>query len=543
MRISAAIAVAASLAAAVSGAQEKTPIPGFVSELKVNNVTVDVQVRDAQGVPVEGLRKADFRVFEDGHEQGLTNFLAVQGGQVAESADASMVGQPAPREVVIFFDLYLMTQADKDMILRGLEEQLAGGLPPAMAVAVVSYDGTLRVHTPPTASHARVMEALKEVGRTPATGLAREIKLASFNTADSRWRESYSGYEMRRTMNAEYWDEMRRMVGRVESAFAATVERFAGTQARKVVILVSPGFPRAQNLPLYRPYDFFLDAPVEYRNEGLLGRAASLASELEYTLYTLDSSGNQTIDNTTASAGRPPRFSDVANVAFWREADRKDTLIKAAKLTGGEAIFSADGGAALSDVERLTASFYSLGYQPEHYGDGKSHAIKVEVVAHPEFKLTYRTSYVDRPFEQREAERAQAALLMGDKDNPLGIELVLDRPTSHFHLGAQGMRLYKVPAELRIPYARLVMIPRGDVAWGQVQVVVVAVDKAGNLSDLTHQRVPIEVPAARLEEARKRGYFAYRFAVEVEGGEHSLRIAVDDVLAHTTSTLLADLRY
>ena len=53
------------------------------------------------------------------------------------------------------------------------------------------------------------------------------------------------------------------------------------------------------------------------------------------------------------------------------------------------------------------------------------------------------------------------------------------------------MRLYRMNAEVRIPYAHLTMLPRGDVAWGQVQVVVVATDERGNLSDLAHQRIPI----------------------------------------------------
>jgi hypothetical protein len=409
-------------------------------------------------------------------------------------------------------------------------------------VGVVSFDGTLRVHTPPTSSRDRIVNALKEVARTSATGLQRQIRLSSLDVRDMPRRETWTSYEYRRRQNSEYWDELRRMVSRVESAFTATVQRFSATDARKVVVLVSPGFPRAQNVPIYRDYDFYLDAPVEYRNVGLLGKAAMLASELEYTLYTLDGSGNQIMDaDTDASSRYSANFNDVADAKFWREADRKDNLIKAAKLTGGEAIFTGDSSAALADVERLTATYYSLGFQPEHAGDGKAHAIRVQVVGHPDFGLKHRTSYVDRPFDQREAERARAALLTGENANPLGIVLVLDKPKGNFKFGAQGMKVYTVAAELRIPYANLAMIPRGDVTWGQVQVVVIGVDKAGNQSELSNQKLPIQLPADKLEEARSRGYYAYRFSLRVEGGQTSVRIAVDDVLAHSMSTVLADL--
>jgi len=531
--------------AAVVLAQPQPTPPGFISEVTVNNVTVDVKVVDAHGVPVDGLRKADFRIFEDTKEQKLTNFLAVTGGQVSQAPDGSLVGQPAPRQVVIFFDLYQLIEPEKQAVLRSLEDQVGNGLPPAETIAVVSFDGTLRVHTPPTASREKLMEALKEVGRLPATGLHHQITLSTFRTDEPGLRgRSYVGYEYRHAQNEEYWNEMRRIVGRVETAFSAALDRFsAAPGARKVVVLVSPGFPRADNVPIYRTYDFFRDtSPSEYRNPGLFDHAARLASELEFTLFAVDPSGNATHGADASSARPAAGFNDVANATFWREADRKDTLIHAAQLTGGEAMFTGDGGGALADVERLTSSYYSLAFQPDHFGDGKDHELKVEVNGHPDYQLTYRKSYVDRPAEQREAERTRSALLTGATDNPLGIELVLDKPTSKFRFGAQGMHVYFIKAELRIPYASLTMLPRGPVAWGQVQVVVMATDPKGDQSELTHQRLPIQIPADKLEEARRRGYFSYRFTVEMEGGAHSLRIGVDDVLARTTSAIIADLK-
>jgi VWFA-related protein len=525
-------------------AQQPTPTaPVFVSEVTVNNITVDVKVVDAQGVPVPNLRTADFRILEDGRDQAITNFLAVVGGQVADSPDGTVVGLPAPRQVVVFFDLYQLIEPDKRMVLDSLRDQISVGLPPAETMSIVSFDGTLRVHTPPTASREKLIEALKAVERLPATGLHHQIRLSTFRTDDLRTGRSYAGHEFRRAQNEEYWNEMRRIIGRVESAFSATLDRFAVARgARKVIVLISPGFPRVENVPAYRAYDFYRDTPPsEYRNVGLLDHAARLASELEYTLYALDPSGNS-LSEVSAANSRPAGFTDVANVRFWREADRKDNLIKAAQITGGDAMFTSNGGAALADVERLTSSYYSLAFQPEHFGDSKEHQIQVEVIGHPDYQLTYRKSYVDRPPEQREADRTRAALLTGQTENSLGVELVLDKPTSKFRWGAEGMHVYRFNAELRIPYAHLTMLPRGSIAWGQIRVVVMATDPKGNQSELTHQKVPIEIPADKLEEAQQRGYFAYRFTLEIEGGARSLRVAVDDVLAHTTSAVIADLK-
>lgn len=531
--------VAATLAPAGASAQESPP--AFISEVRVNNITVDVRVRDAKGMPVDGLRKEDFRIFENDEPQEITNFLAVQGGQVTSAAEPSLVGSPVNRQMLVFFDLYLMTESDKRMVLRSIRDTLDRGLAPGMTVGVVSFDGALRVHTPPTASRERVVTALKEVERLSATGLIRQNTLKAFDVRAVPGRESWGTFNFRRIQNEEYWMEMRRMVGRVEAAFGAALQRFSESSARKLVLLVSPGFPRAENAPMYRETDLFFEGPVEYRNAGLLGRVAFLASELEYTLYTLDPSGSQ-FANVDADRIHSPSFNDVANVAFWREADRKESLIRAAELTGGAALFTSDGGAVIADVERVTATYYSLAFQPDHFGDGQEYALRVEVVGRPDLQLTYRSSYIDRPFEQREAERTRAALLTGETANPLGIQLVLDRPTGRMRLGAQRMRVYQMGAEIRIPYAQLTMIPQDREAVGQVQVVVVSVDPRGNQSEMFAQRLPIRVPVDSLDEARRKGYFAYTFGVELEGGETSLRVAVDDLLAGTTSTMVADVK-
>lgn len=533
--------------AAATLAQQPTPTPPvFVSEVTVNNVNVDVKVLDANDVPVPDLTKESFRILEDGKEQQITNFLAVVGGQVAASPDGTMVGEPVPRQVVVFFDLFQLIESDKKMVLDSLKDQVSVGLPPAQTMVIVSFDGTLRVHTPPTASREKLLAALKEVERLPGRGLQHQITLSVYQTSGPGMggsSRSYAGTEYRRVLNEEYWNQMRSIVGRVESAFSATLDRFAVTQgARKVVVLISPGFPRAQNVPVYLLQDLFRGtSDAKVRNVGLFDHAAQLAGELEYTLFTVDPSG-MTMGQLDAASRAQSTFVDVSGAMFWRESDRKDNLIKVAQITGGEAMFTADGGAALADVERLTSSYYSLAFQPEHVGDGKEHQLKVEVIGQPEYKLTYRKSYVDRPAEQREAERTRAALLTGQTENPLGVELVLDKPTSKFRWGAEGMHVYRFNAELRIPYANLTMLPRGSVAWGQMRIVVMATDPKGNQSELSHQKVPIEIPADKLEEAKQKGYFAYRFALEVEGGTRTLRVAVDDVLAHTTSAVIADLK-
>ena len=77
-------AVLLSFVAAIAVAQEPTKLPTFLEESRVNNVTVDVQVRDKDGAPVTGLGIDDFKIIEDGGLQKTTKTLVAAMRSVTE---------------------------------------------------------------------------------------------------------------------------------------------------------------------------------------------------------------------------------------------------------------------------------------------------------------------------------------------------------------------------------------------------------------------------------------------------------------------------
>src|SRR5438445_8720373 len=60
------------------GAQENPQQPKQTIQVSVDRVSIGVIVTDASGRYVEGLRREDFRVFDNGVEQPLTGFAAVE---------------------------------------------------------------------------------------------------------------------------------------------------------------------------------------------------------------------------------------------------------------------------------------------------------------------------------------------------------------------------------------------------------------------------------------------------------------------------------
>jgi Ca-activated chloride channel homolog len=78
-RLPAALFFAAAFCAySFAGAQENPQQPKQTIQVNVDRVSVGVIVTDSRGQFVEGLRREDFRVFDNGVEQPLTGFAAVE---------------------------------------------------------------------------------------------------------------------------------------------------------------------------------------------------------------------------------------------------------------------------------------------------------------------------------------------------------------------------------------------------------------------------------------------------------------------------------
>lgn len=77
-RIVGCVICAGALAVATFGqSQQPTPTPTEPIRVSVDRVNVGVIVTDSQGNFVEGLRREDFHIFDDGAEQPLTDFAAI----------------------------------------------------------------------------------------------------------------------------------------------------------------------------------------------------------------------------------------------------------------------------------------------------------------------------------------------------------------------------------------------------------------------------------------------------------------------------------
>jgi VWFA-related protein len=155
--------------------------PANPAPLKVatNLVIVRVVVRDAQGKPVEGLRKADFKIFDRGQQQTITQFevesaLAPPPNPAAVEAASQVKFPAAPaapgtaaapaRFLALYFDDLNTSFADMAAARDAAEHYLSTNLQPQDRVAVFTTGATLTDFT----SDAKLLhEALLKLRVSP----------------------------------------------------------------------------------------------------------------------------------------------------------------------------------------------------------------------------------------------------------------------------------------------------------------------------------------------------------------------------------------
>ncbi len=112
-------------------------------------VLVDAIVTAKNGVYVRDLTQKDFRIWEDNKEQTIKSFA------LESSTEASQ-----PRSLVLFFDESSMEAADQIPALQSASRFIDAETGPDRRIAIVSYDGILRVRQNFTDNAGRLKDAL-----------------------------------------------------------------------------------------------------------------------------------------------------------------------------------------------------------------------------------------------------------------------------------------------------------------------------------------------------------------------------------------------
>jgi VWFA-related protein len=501
----------------------------FGEQIDVRVVNVEVVVTDKQGNRVAGFTPEDFRLKVDGKVVPIEYFNEVRGGSaiaLAESAASAVKGLPslAPGSPVgtsylVFIDNFFSLANRRDDVLRSLKDQLSR-LGPDDRMAIVAFDGrNVEMLSSWSNSLRQLGSAIEKAIGEPAQGLARVAELRSFDSS-RRLIDSGSAFEpgprasFSQRLNIEEIEFANRLADQAErevSAAVSTLRGFASPPGRKVMLLLSGGWPFSPaDYVVNNPNRPILDRDVP-RGDEIFRPLVDTANRLGYTLYPMDVPG---VEGTVTDASQSSPSPTGLNI---REQEHEASLQWVAQQTGGRALLNSLASDALNSAEADTRSYYWLGFTPSWQGNDKRHKVEVSIT-HPGFKVRYREDFLDLSRKAEISMQVESAMIFGNAPDSAPLAIQLGQAT------AAGRREMELAITLGIPADAITFVPVNGKYTAEVELRISAVDSGG-------ARAPVPVVPITITTATppKPGVAVkYDTKVRLRRLPHHLTLAVFD---------------
>jgi len=492
---------------------------GEVVDVRVLNLEVVVTQK---GNLVVGLGPQDFALLIDGTEVPIDFFTEVSAGQaVTSQVHSQSVALPAFRagdtvgtRFLVFIDDLFALPSYRNRVIDRVIGQLSQ-LGPKDSMAVVAFDGgqvqLLSTWSSSTRELTRVLEGAKQRRSYGLRWLANERNLDSTNRFYRRGLGSgFGGRGFGGTGFANvgfrgaydypagaltYGRERQLQVARVADAAASALRGFARPDGRKVMLLLSGGWPISGEAWAAGSYDYY-STRQNHIYSGLDGGRRAFrplidtANRLGYTLYPVDVAGLER--RTYGSAEHRSVFA--ASIADERARQRdwlnEDSLHYLAAQTGGRAFIDGASLSALEGVLDDTRSYYWLGFTPQWRENDEQHRIEVKTRVKG-LKVRSRASFTDLSRQSEVTMLVESAQLF---DTPLpfagdfGAEL--GEPS------AAGLRKILVPLRLEIPLDQVAVLAHQGGYAASLELRVAATDEGGDRADIPVVPILIQVDAA-----------------------------------------------
>jgi VWFA-related protein len=543
------------LAGPLTLAAQEEPTPLFVERVDVNVVNVEVWVTDQKGKRVVGLAQQDFEIFEDGQPVEISNFYATaRPDRVLETVDEVPSPEVPPQMVppdqvlnlLVLVDHFNSMPANRNRALDQMSSFLEDRVRQGDRVMLVGYNGSIEIVEPLTSDQERISAGLRRLEKAgsqrPMKEAERRRRLIDMTLAADQ-ADSRTAYDIVRRQVQQERQELRQTA----KAIYQIVRSLSGLPGRKAVLYLSDGLPQRPGEDFYQQllnlfggpnfsgtvedtaiFDPFLETIGEDESP-LLNRIAREANGNQVTFYTVDTRG------AAGASSLSPETPGLAAGASGRTAldasrtmNNLETLIDMAISTGGSTVFNTfNFEEAVTSFSDDFDSFYSLGYRKEGGGDGEFHEIEVRV-KQPGLKVRHRRGYLDKPQQERIADRTVSSLLLDVEKNSLGIQVdfgvVEKKGRGRFHL----------PVMVRVPLSKITLLPTGAAEEGRLRFYIAVRDEKGGISDLHEHSYPLSIPADQVDEARG-SEVGYTTTLELRPGLPKVVAAVWDEVSGTDS--------
>jgi VWFA-related protein len=508
-----------------------TPSESTAIRQNVSEVVVDVVVWNQQQKAVGGLTRSDFRLYDNGKQQSITEFeVENMGGRPGATAGgsaspATQTGPGMPRGwIALFFDDRHLTASDLDRARLAAEKFVREKLPAADEVGVFTASGLVAQDF--TTDASKVLGAIESlrlqtlpnseggaITFSPCTAypMGPWSAYLILDSGDTEAAKLYSCGERSAfavTAHAESVLSFAEVVSKdVMARIREVIARLAQVRGQRTVVVISDGFFATS---LGREKDEMaqdaLRAGVVV--DSLNGEGLAASNELD-----LDA-------NPRIPVGSPYEES----LHKTQRQELADVLEGWARDTGGIYFHNNnDLAAGLQEFADVPAVSYRLAFSPPNPKDnGDFHHLKVKVAAHGSFRIQARQGYyapTPQVAKKENIERAFLAEVLGtDQQESIPVQVGAESrsPTP----GAPGIKLSMGLSPLALSFQKeqgrhvdkVEMVGAlfgqgGSFVAGQVAVLDMNLDKE-TLSNLirngVHITLALKVP---------RGHYRLRFVL------------------------------
>jgi len=538
--------------ARVQEKKQEIPKPAYEVEVVVTNI--DVVVRDKSGRRVTGLKPENFRVYEDGLPQKVTNFFEVKGMEVIfpipeKKPEEPLPSLPPPRQrsprqgnkIVFYFDNFHLHPVNRNWSIDKLESFIGQNFPVSGSHnqgQVVCLDQKISVLQEFTSDPDLLLAAVKEVRKHTGGGLLRA------RTKDSLREElnQLFGDASRPERRAETYEEAlgyaRNYVEAEQNellyslkSLQAFVDQLAGVEGKKILIYISDGLPINPGEEVFS----FLDQAYPVggaRSEALNYDATNFFKELaakcnmnEVTIYPINAQGLETAMLSADKKEGWNTYSRGSGMMRPGSRERNDALKLMAQETGGLAIVNSNK--INLDLEKITEDlnyYYSLGYVSLNRREGEYHALRVELAGVEEnYDLRVRQGYVWLSQEEKIRDAVFSRLFLERLDNPMNLR-VQALPPEKIPLSDK----FRLTLKILIPLKNLTFYRQNGDSVGQVKIYISLRDAKGLISPCHELAQEIRIPEKDIEIAMK-SVFPYLAEMHVNPSHYTISLAVKDV--------------
>ncbi len=491
-------------------------------------VLEQVNVKDKDGKPIEGLEKEDFTVTEDNKPQTIKFFEYEKLDEVVAAPVMQTEHLPEPvalpkltrtsiapevpgavqykdrRLLAIYFDMSSMQNIlDQLHTLDAATQFIRKQMSPADLISIMQYTGTsVEVLQDFTGDKEKLLTVIATLVAGEADNTGETDTSAAAGDTGAAFGQDDSEFNIFNT-------------DRQLAALETAIKILATLNEKKSLIYFASGMQLNG-----------ID------NQAQLRATENTAVRAGVSFWPIDARGLVAVsplgDATRGSQGNSGMYTGAAAMAVQSNfAKSQDTLYTLAADTGGKAMLDYnDLGQGIVNAEKAITSYYIIGYYTTNDAlDGKFRKVKITLNNGVNASLDYRQGYwaekVFSKFTTADKERQlEDALMMGD---PI-TELTMALEVNYFR---QNNAEYFTPIMVKIPGSELALAKKGGAEHTVIDFIGEIKDDQGTTIQNIRDFRDIKLSDATAAELAKRP-IAYDTGYNLLPGAYKIKVLARD---------------